>query len=45
MGHTRREVRAMQEDAVRPPHTAATVGYGVIKFQVLGFQLLFRQVR
>jgi hypothetical protein len=37
MGHTRRTVRAMREDTVRPPAVAVTVGNRIVK--LLGFRL------
>ena len=40
VGHTRREVRAVQEDAIRPPDTAATVGNGVVELLIFRFELV-----
>jgi hypothetical protein len=40
MGDTRRQVGTMQEDAVRPSDTAATVGDGIVEFLVFRLQLL-----
>ena len=44
MGHAGREVGAMQENAIRPPDTGATVGNGIVKLLVFGLQLLSREV-
>jgi hypothetical protein len=45
MGHTRRQVRTVQEDAIRSSDAAAAVGDDIIKFQVFRLQLVFIEVR
>jgi hypothetical protein len=45
IGHTRREVRTMRDDTVRPPDAAAIVGNRIVKLLVFRPQLVSGQVQ